>query len=276
MRFIDAAGVRTHFDQWGSGEDVLLIHGASSDMGVFLPTIVPLLERRFRVTAYDRPGLGFTEQRPVGMEKLSAQAGVSAGVIDALGLKRPIVVGHSYGGAVALRLALDHQAKIGGLMLIAPVAYEWPGGVSWHLHWSSHGVVGDVFNKVLARPFAGAAAKSGMAAAFAPSRLPSDYFEKAGVLRAIRPSAMRANSQDVMALKREISAQQGRYAELKLPVAIMAGDGDTVVSPTIHAVQLASKLPHARIDVLASVGHLPHEASPERFAKLVDWVAGAV
>jgi len=271
-RFIDAEGVRVRVAQWGAGEDVLLIHGASSDMGVFEPTVVPLLQNRFRVTAYDRPGMGSTAERPPLAETLEVQAKVAAGVIDRLGLNRPIVIGHSYGGSVALRLALDYPGKVAGLVLIAAVAYDWPGGVSWHLHWSSNPVVGTLFNQVLTRPFIDTAIRSGTLNAFSPSALPVDYLVRAGVMRAARPSAMRANSLDVTALKPEIIAQQARYPEIRVPVGIITGDSDTVVSPMIHSVKLAQTLPKARIDVLHGVGHLPHEASPERFAKLVDWV----
>ena len=63
-----------------------------------------------------------------------------------------------------------------------------------------------------------------------------------------------------------------RYPEIRIPVALMTGDSDSVVSPSIHSVQLAQTLPNARIDVLQGVGHLPHEASPERFEKLLEWV----
>lgn len=272
MMFVDAAGVSTHVAQWGAGEDVMLVHGASSDMGVFQPTVIPLLEREFRLTAYDRPGLGFTDERPVGSEMLAAQAKVAAGVIGALALKRPIVIAHSYGGAVGLRLALDHADLIAGLVLIAPVAYAWAGGVSWHLHWSSNPVIGGIFNTILTRPFVGQAARAGTLAAFAPSVLPPDYVEEAGVMRAVRPAAMRANSADVIVLNREVTAQQARYHEIRMPVAIMAGDHDSVVSPSIHSVQLAQTLPNARIDILQGVGHLPHEASPDRLKKLIDWV----
>lgn len=275
MRFVEAEGVSIHVAQWGAGPDALLIHGASSDMGVFQPTIVPRLERSFRLSAYDRPGLGLTQARPPGAERLGVQARVAAGVIDSLGLRRPIVIAHSYGGAVALRLALDHGGKIGGLVLIAPVAYAWNGGVSWHLHWSSHPVIGDFFNGVLTRPFVDAAARSGTAAAFAPSTLPPDYFERAGVMRAVRPGAMRANAADVIALNREVTAQQDRYREIRMPVGLMAGDQDSVVSPTIHSLRLAQTLANARIDVLQGVGHLPHEASPDRLTKLVEWVAAS-
>jgi pimeloyl-ACP methyl ester carboxylesterase len=272
MRFVEAGGVHTHVEQWGQGEPVLLIHGASSDLGVWEPTIVPRLEGRFQLSAYDRPGMGYTAQRPADANTLAEQARVAAGVIDQLHLTKPIVVAHSWGGAVALRLALDYPDKVGGLILIAPVAYEWPGGVSWHLYWSSNPVIGGLFNNVLVPPFSAAAIKSGVAGAFAPSPVPEGYLETAGSARAVRPSALHANSLDMISAKREVIAQQARYPEIKIPVALMTGDSDSVVSPSIHSVQLAQTLPNARIDVLQSVGHLPHEASPERFEKLLDWV----
>ena len=275
MRHIQARGVRTHIAQWGAGADVLLIHGASSDLGVFVPTVVPLLSPHMKLTAYDRPGMGLTVERPRGAERLEVQANIAAGVIDALDLKRPVVIAHSYGGAVALRLALDHGDRIGGLVLIAPVAYSWPGGVSWHLHWSVNPLVGGLFNYVLTRPFVKAAARSGTIAAFAPSSMPEGYVERAGVMRAVRPAAMSASARDVTNLKREVVAQQDRYPALSMPVAIMVGDGDTVVNPGIHSLRLAQTLPNARIEVLGGVGHLPHEASPEALLKLVEWVRTA-
>jgi pimeloyl-ACP methyl ester carboxylesterase len=275
MRHIQARGVRTHIAQWGAGDDVLLIHGASSDLGVFLPTVVPLLSPHMKLTAYDRPGMGLTVERPRDAERLEVQANIAAGVIDALDLKRPVIIAHSYGGAVALRLALDHGDRIGGLVLIAPVAYSWPGGVSWHLHWSVNPLVGGLFNHVLTRPFVKAAARSGTIAAFAPSKMPEGYFESAGVLRAVRPAAMYANGRDVTRLNGEVIAQQDRYPALSMPVAILVGDGDTVVNPGIHSLRLAQTLPNARIEVLGGVGHLPHEASPDALLKLVDWVRAA-
>src|SRR5688572_1215468 len=98
-RFVDAGGVRTHVAAWGAGDPVLLIHGASSDMGVWTPTVIPRLSNRFCIAAYDRPGMGFTEQRPPHAETLAAQAKVAAGVIEQLKLEKPVVVGHSWGGA---------------------------------------------------------------------------------------------------------------------------------------------------------------------------------
>ena len=230
---------RTHVAQWGAGDDVLLIHGASSDMGVFEPTVIPLLERELPA---DRPMtgrvMGFTDAASGGLGdaggagKRGGRRHRRAGAETARSLSRIPMAAQS-----ALRLALDHADLIAGLVLIAPVAYAWPGGVSWHLHWSSNPIwSAGCSTAILTRPFVGAAARAGTVAAFAPSVLPPDYVEEAGVLRAVRPAAMRANAADVIALKSEVTAQQARYAEIHMPVAIMAGDGDSVVSPTIHSL----------------------------------------
>lgn len=275
MNFVEAADVKTHIQTWGAGEPVLLIHGASSHIGTWEPTIVPMLKAQYSVAAYDRPGMGYTTDRPQGSDTLALQAKVAAGVIEQLGLTKPVVVAHSWGGAVALRLALDRPDLVGGLVLIAPVAYEWPGGVDWYNYWSSNPLSGWLFNNVIAQPFAGASVKSGMEGAFAPSIPPEGWLEAARVSLAARPESLRANGEDLVAAKREVTAQQARYAEIKMPVAILVGDGDRVVSPSIHAMHLAQVLPNARIEVLSNVGHLPHEASPEAFRKLFDWVEGA-
>ena len=276
MRFVEAAGVRTHVASWGSGEPVLLIHGASSHIGTWRPTIVPMLSQSYLVAAYDRPGMGYTTDRPKGSDTLDLQAKVAAGVIEQLGLKTPIVVvAHSWGGAVALRLALDRPDLARGLVLIAPVAYQWEGGVDWYNYWSANPLSGWLFNNLLAQPFAGGSVKSGTAAAFAPTKVPDGWMDKAEVSLAARPESLRANGEDLVSAKREVIAQQDRYPQLKIPVAIMVGDHDRVVLADVHGLKLAQVLPNARIEVVQGTGHLPHEAAPERFRKLFDWVEGA-
>ncbi len=273
MRFVEAAGVRTHVETWGSGEPVLLIHGASSHIGTWRPTIVPMLSQKYLVAAYDRPGMGYTTDRPAGSDTLELQAKVAAGVVEQLGLKKPIVVvAHSWGGAVALRLALDRPDLVRGLVLIAPVAYQWDGGVDWYNYWSANPLSGWLFNNLISQPFAAGSVKEGAAAAFAPTKVPEGWMEKSEVSLAARPGSLQANGEDLVAAKREVTAQQDRYPQLKIPVAIMVGDHDGVVMANVHGLKLAEKLPNVKLDVVQGAGHLPHEAAPDRFRKLFDWV----
>jgi pimeloyl-ACP methyl ester carboxylesterase len=271
MQFVDAGGVSTHVKVWGSGPPVVLIHGAASDLGVFEPTLVPKLKSAYRLIAYDRPGMGFSSDRPVHAGRLDVQARIAAGVIEALGLERPLVLAHSYGGAVALRLALDHPDKVSGLVLIAPAAHDWPGDVAWHYHLSSAPMFGQMFNQFVVPAFAEAAARTGLAQAFAPDPVPDGYEQAAGVMRAIRPSALAANAEDLINIKRELVNQAPRYPTIRHAVGLLTGDQDRVVSPLLHARALARELPLVRHIAMEGSGHLPHERNPKAVRELLEW-----
>jgi pimeloyl-ACP methyl ester carboxylesterase len=275
MAYVMAAGMPVHVQSWGAGDPALLIHGASSDMSVFRPTVIPRLKSRFHLTAYDRPGMGWTTDRPRSAGSLSVQAKVAADVIDARCGGRCLVIAHSWAGAIALRLALEHPEKVRAMVLIAPVAFNWPGWLSWHLYWSAAPMVGAVFNHVATRPFAVAAARAGVSKIFAPKSPPDDYFRAAGVASATRPRAMRANALDLMAGKRELARQQAHYGSIKVPVGILAAPEDPVVNPELHGFRLAAALPNARVVSADGAGHVPHETTPELFLELVEWADAA-
>ncbi|MEZ5939430.1 MAG: alpha/beta hydrolase [Hyphomonadaceae bacterium] len=274
--YVEAAGVRAHVKTWGRSDPqapaALMIHGASCDLAMFEPTLAPLLSDRFRLAAYDRPGFGFTPQRPADAHTLGVQADVAAGVIDGLGLQRPLVIAHSYGTAVALRLAMDHPDKVSGLLLIAPIAYGWEGGVAWHYHWSSAPLVGPVFNRVVARPFVRKAAWAGLLNSFAPETPPEGYFEQTGVVRAVRPATLAANAADLVAIKRELIDQSVRYPSIGVRVGMLAGELDRVVSNRIHARALTRVLAESRLEVIKDAGHLPHVRNGDVLTDLAEWV----
>lgn len=223
-RMIAAEGAEIHVRSWGQGAPdappVLLIHSAASDIGQWNPALGFGWEHKFRLTAYDRPGFGLSRGLPARSGSLAVQAEVAADVIRSEGLKSPVVIAHSYGGSVALRLALDHPELIAGLVLISPPAYEWPGDVAWHYSISSNPLLGPAFNTLVVGAIGGAAARSGLANSFSPRTPPPDYFELAGVARATSPSALAANARDLVALRRELIAQSPRYRGIAVPVAI--------------------------------------------------------
>lgn len=277
-RMIAAGGIDVHVRHWGpeagsgDGPDVLLIHGASSNMGEFEASLVPLLSQTYSLTAYDRPGMGRTADRPQGADTLAVQAGIAAAVAEAEGLDRPVVVAHSYGGAVALRLALDRPELISGLVLLGPVSHPWPGGVAWHYHAAANPLTGPVFNNLVVQALGESPARSGLEGAFAPRPVPEGYFEAARVGLALLPRALRANAEDVLALEGEVTAQAPRYGRIALPVAILAGDQDGVVSTDIHARALDREIPTTRLTVLEGVGHMPQHARPDLVEEMIGWV----
>lgn len=120
---IQAAGIQTNYHDVGSGEPVLLIHGSGPGVSAWANwrLSLPALSTKFRVIAPDMAGFGFSE-RPTNyqysMENWVTQA---VGLLDALGLERASLVGNSFGGALALALAIHHPERVNKLVLMGSV-----------------------------------------------------------------------------------------------------------------------------------------------------------
>ena len=119
--FLELDGERIHYIDQGAGPPLFLIHGLGGQLGNFTYALVGRLSSEFRVIAVDRPGSGYSTRRSGADPRLRAQGEAMAKVIKALKLGRPLVAGHSLGGAIALAVALDHPECASGLALIAPV-----------------------------------------------------------------------------------------------------------------------------------------------------------
>jgi len=208
----------------------------------------------------DRPGHGHSE-RPDKAETLAVQAEQAAGVLRALAPGEPaIVVGHSFGGAVSLRLALDHPELVAGLVLLAPVSHDWGGGgAAWYNKYAGHSLVGPLFTQLV--PIVGPAqVRSGVTNVFSPKPAPESYFENSGIGLLFRPSNFAANARDVNALRLELAAQQERYGEIAVPTVVFSGAQDTVISPPLHVGKLKHQVDGLELVKLSDGGHMPHHA----------------
>ena len=118
---VEANGIRTNYLEAGSGEEtVLLIHGSGPGVTSYANwrLVIPALAEHFRVVAPDMVGFGFSD-RPDGVDYgLDTWANQTVGLMDALGIQRAHLVGNSFGGAIALRLATQHPGRVGKLVLM--------------------------------------------------------------------------------------------------------------------------------------------------------------
>jgi pimeloyl-ACP methyl ester carboxylesterase len=113
-QFIEVAGARIHYLDKGSGPSIVILHGLGGQMGNFTYALLERLTDEFRVILMDRPGSGYSRRAPGATGRLTEQAAIVAEFIRKLGLERPLLVGHSLGGAIALGVALDHPEVISG------------------------------------------------------------------------------------------------------------------------------------------------------------------
>jgi pimeloyl-ACP methyl ester carboxylesterase len=274
-RFVEVSGGRLHLAELGAPKRdgdaaIVLIHGASANLEDMRIALGAPLAELGRVILIDRPGRGWSE-RVGGAEAASParQAQAVAEALEKIGVTRAILVAHSWGGALALALALDRPGMTAGLVLLAPTTHPWRGGISWYYSLATTPVLGPLFAHTLATPLGLMLINKAGISAFLPQTGPADYVRRSASALVLRPDAFIANARDVAELKGNLAAMAPRYGEIAAPVVIVTGDSDEAVSPDVHARALATALPHARLEILPGVGHMPHHAMPER-------VAGAV
>ena len=274
--FVEAHGVRVHVVRAGLdpgvSPTVLAIHGASANARELMQPLAAELAEEMTLLALDRPGYGHSG-RPEGAHRLEVQAAMAAQVLEAQGVSRAIVVGHSLGAATALRLALDRPDLVAGLVLASPASHPYPGGNAWHVELTATPIVGALFAWTAAPLFGPSLAPPAIAKTFRPAAPPAGYYEAAGVGLLFRPSTFLANGLDVSAANAEFTAQAPNYQAIRAPTLIVSTDHDSVVSPRIHADALARTIPGAKVIVIPGAGHMPHRLAPSQLADAIRQVA---
>lgn len=280
-RFVEVAGRRIHAVVTGSGPDLVLIHGASGSTRDFTFAFVDRIKDRFRVIALDRPGLGYSDRAADGLDAAFAseaespaqQAVLLQDAAAKLGADKPLVLGHSYGGAVALAWALERPDNISGLAVVSGVSNPWPGGLGpyYTLNGSS---LGDGLVVPLITAFAPKArVADAVAGVFAPQDAPEGYAEYIGTGLTLRRDTLRANTRQVNTLRPHIVDMAPRYGTIDVPVEIVHGDADDTVPFDIHAVPLSRQIPDARLTRLPGIGHMPHHVAPDAVTAALDRLA---
>jgi pimeloyl-ACP methyl ester carboxylesterase len=255
--FIEVAGTRLHYRQMGQGPDVILVHGASGNIRDFDFGLMEALSKTHRVAAFDHPGHGHSA--PIADASLSAQAGLLKAAVAELGITQYVLVGQSYGGAVALNWSLEGGPA--ALVLISAPSLPWPGPLDpWYR------VTNTAIGRTLAPALVAAWVpqsyiEGSILKAFAPDLPPEGYAAGIGIGLILRASSLRANADQVNALRPQLVEMEQRYSTLTLPIELIHGDADTVVPLTIHSQPLSLLLPNAHLSVVPGLGHMPHHAA---------------
>lgn len=109
--------LKMHYQQQGKGPDVILIHGITGNLSIWFLRILPILTKQYRVTVYDLRGHGYSDRPPSGYTSDEMVEDLK-GLVDHLKIKKALLVGHSFGGAVALHFAAFYPEMTRGVMIL--------------------------------------------------------------------------------------------------------------------------------------------------------------
>lgn len=254
---------------------VVFIHGASGNLLDLMVPLRPLMEGRATLLFLDRPGLGWSTRGDGRTETPAGQAAAIAALMDRHGIADAVIVGHSFGGAVAAAFALDHPQRTRGLVFIAAATHPWPGAdTSWYYELTARPLVGRLFAETLAWPGGALRMAAASACVFAPNRMPDGYSQQAAIPLVLRPSSFRANAIDVAGLYGHVAAAAPRYRDIAVPTVVVSGDSDTVVYEEIHSAGLARDIAGAELVWVRNLGHKPDWVAPDLVVAAIEKAAG--
>ena len=257
---IMAGGVRTNYHDVGSGEPVLLIHGSGPGVSAWANwrLCIPALAQRLRVIAPDMAGFGFSERKPDAVYSMDNWVAQVIGLLDALGIQRVHLVGNSFGGALALALAIAHPQRVGRLVLMGSVGVPFPITEGLDAVWGytpslenmkrlvglfayDRALVTDELAELRYRASIRAGFQESFAAMFPAPR-------QQGV------DAMTSREQDIRALPHQ--------------TLIIHGREDRII-PLANATTLLDWIPRAQLHVFGQCGHWSQIEHSARFNRLV-------
>ena len=280
-RMIEVAGATLHVVDIGprdaAGPPIVMIHGASSNLLTMQKPLGDMLAKNHRVILIDRPGHGWSTRARADDSTPAIQSKMIDEALEKLGVSRAIFVVHSWAGALGALMALDYPQRVAGLVMLAPVAYPWPGGVGWYNEVVTTPVIGPLLAYTITLPLGVFLTEPGARGVFLPQTMPEGFVKDTAVALLLRPSEFLANARDLVTLKAAVVEQAPRYADIRTPTVIIAGDAaDKTVSTNIHSRPFAATVPNAKLIVLPGFGHMVPNAAPEIVVREIEAMAGEI
>lgn len=253
---------------------LVFIHGASGNLRDPMMAFRSALEGRAEMLFVDRPGHGYSERG--GEENLtpSGQADAIAKLIEKRGIRRAIVIGHSFGGATTVSLALRHKDLVAGLVFLSPTTHPWPGGIDWYYDLANVPYLGRLFCNTLTMPAGLMQIDAGVEHVFQPNPVPEGYKERAAIPLVLRPENFCNNARDVANLLVYVQRTQPHYKEITVPTVIITGDSDDIVYEELHSLGLNRDIAGSELVWVKGLGHKPDYIATDLSVAAIEKVAG--
>ena len=263
--YIQLTHSKIRYQQIGKGPDILFIHGCPGSVEDWDP-MISTLSTKYKLTTYDRPGHGLsqTEKKNYSLEN-NAQTALE--LIKTLQLKNTLIVGHSYGAATALFLAIQNLPEIKGYVLIASPGYS-PVDLDWITYILATPYLGRGFAELTASWIGPHLIKKGLLNSFAiqnANELPKNFLEKRIHLWCNSKVGI-TRSKELIVLEKELMEMSPHYKNIQKKVWIIQGKQDDV---TKAAWKLNADIPNSQLIEFENTGHYPHWIQPSKVIDII-------
>ena len=255
---VTAGGRTIGYAETGSGQDVLLIHGTLMTLDDMALGPMAALAEDHRVVAVDRPGHGTSDHVRGTDGSLWDEAETIHAAAMALGLRRPVVCGHSYGAAVALAYGMAYPDDVSGVVALSPVCFPL-----FRLELPLFGPrampgAGDALAEALHASIDPVLLPALWSAIFAPQVMPERFAAEFPFALAGLPKQMIAEGENAVAMALDLTRSAFGYAGLRVPVRVLAGSADIVINPMLHGWPASLLMPRGSFELLPGIGHMLH------------------
>jgi pimeloyl-ACP methyl ester carboxylesterase len=272
-QFLAVNGVRLHYVERGSGAPLVLLHGNGSMIQDFESSgLINLAARNYRVIVFDRPGFGHSGRPRNVVWTPTAQAELINGALHRLDVSHAIVLGHSWGASVAVALALKYPELVQGLVLASGYYYPTFRPDVAVLSTPAAPLVGDVLRLTLSPLIGRLMWPLLVAKIFGPRSVPKK-FEGFPKEMALRPSQIGASAAESALMIPDAFHFRDQYANLKMPVVIVAGEEDRLVDVDAQSARLHRDVPQSKFHRVPGIGHMIHQSATDAVMSAIDEVA---
>ncbi|MBE7246165.1 MAG: alpha/beta hydrolase [Actinomycetospora chiangmaiensis] len=264
---------RLAYVEAGAGPPVVLIHGSLMALEDLWLPLAPCLAGRHRVIAVDRPGHGLSVRHRLVDASPWRQARLIRDALDRLGVERPVIVGHSFGGTIALCLALAHPESVAGVVAAAPLCFPEPRLEQALFGFRAVPGAGDTLALLLSGALDPVLLPILWRMIFLPQAVPEGFARQFPWDRASGAARMIAEGEDAMSIGTALLRAIGAYGSCRVPVRILGGSADIVVNNAVHGLPASLMMPGARFDWVHGAGHMLHHFHQDRIVAEVERLA---
>ena len=277
--FVDVETARIHFltrkkvaniENQGNAP-VVLIHGSSGSSADMELAFFDAFPDDIDLYAFDRPGIGWSKTKlsPLEMSNPMKQAEAIHMAVKKLKLDKPIIVGHSWGGAVAIAYAKQFGNEISGAVSLAGVAYPWKGPYGWYDVLLTTPVFNHIFTRLFLNKMGQLYVPLSIKAIFEPEAARGDYRKGAQAEIILRPSTIINNSYYSLNLRRHLKTMSEKYNDIKIPLLIVAGNRDYIVHSKSQSERLHNEVAGSEYMLFKGAGHMPHHTQTQILAEKI-------